>query len=258
MAQPVSGALDGRVMVVTGGGNGVGRGVALAGAAAGARVVVASPRDNGAETVALIEARGGVASWCACDVTRRADVDATVATAVERFGGLDAVVHNATSRHSSEVVALEDVTQDVFDDHIAVSLRAAYYCALAARPHLRAGRGRYILFTSPAGMTGSPTLPLYSAVKGALRSFTKSLALEWAPDGINVTCISPLAVTPALANAYVEDPAMEDRLRRIVPLGRIGDPEADIGPAAVFLASDAARYITGQTLIVDGGRFTGL
>ncbi len=250
-------SLKGRTIVITGAGGGVGRGAALACAAAGAAVVVAAPRDNGAETVALIEDHGGRAVWARCDVTRRAEVEAAVGTAVEAFGQLDVFLHNATSRRSRGVATVEDVDRDLWEEHASVSLRAAYYCARAAVGQLsaREGHGRYILMTSPAGMEGTSNNPPYGMVKAGIRAFVKSLAKEWAPLGINVTCISPLARTPALEVAYRENPVLEERLARLVPLGRVGDPETDIGPAVVFLAGDGSRYITGQTLVVDGGRF---
>jgi NAD(P)-dependent dehydrogenase (short-subunit alcohol dehydrogenase family) len=107
-------------------------------------------------------------------------------------------------------------------------------------------------------MEGSPLLPGYAAVKGALRGFTKSLAIEWGPLGVTVAAISPLAMSPALVNAYLENPDLEPRLRTLVPLGRVGEPVLDIAPVVAFLASAGSRYITGQTIIVDGGRFTTL
>jgi NAD(P)-dependent dehydrogenase (short-subunit alcohol dehydrogenase family) len=246
--------LDGRGMVVTGAGGGVGRGIALACAAAGADVVVASPRGNGVDTVAAITSRGGSATWVRCDVTVAADVAAAVETAVARRG-LHALVHNATSRRSSEPTRIEDLDATGWEDHAGVSLRGALHCARAAYPALTATKGRFILMTSPAGMEGSVMLPGYGMVKGALRGFAKSLAREWASEGVTVTVVSPLAETPAMTNAYREDPALRARIARRVPLGRLGDAETDIGPVVAFLASDAARYVTGQTVPVDGGRF---
>jgi 3-oxoacyl-[acyl-carrier protein] reductase len=246
------------VVLVTGGGAGLGRALCLACADAGAEVVVTSPGDNGQETSALVTARGGTAVFVRTDVTVDAEVEAAVAVAVERFGALDAVVHNATSRLSSVVQTIDDLGDDAWTDHVAVSLRGAYHCARAALPHLRARRGRFLVMTSPAALEGSVALPAYGAVKGALRGMVKSLAVEWGPLGITVNCVSPLARTPALDNAYRENPALEPRLRRVVPLGRVGDPDDDIAPVIVFLLGDGARYITGQTIVVDGGRFTGL
>ncbi len=248
-------SLAGRSILVTGAGRGLGRGVALACAAAGADIVVASPGENGAETVAAIEARGGSAAWARCDATNAADVEAAVAVAVERNGGLDVVIHNATSRRSSEPVRLEDVDDALFDEHASVSLGGAFHCAQAALPQLHARRGRLILMTSPAGIEGSAMLPVYAIVKGAIRGFAKSLAREWAPFGVTVNAISPLAETPAMTSAYDKDPTLRERLARVVPMGHLGDPESEIAPAVVFLAGEGAGYITGQTLAVDGGRF---
>ena len=252
-----TGSLSGRTVLITGAGGGVGRGTALACAAAGANVVIAAPRDNGAETVQLVTAQGGAALWVRCDVTRRAEVQAAVDAAVAHFGDLDVCIHNATSRRSSGVVTLEDLDRDLWEEHASVTLRAAYYCAQASFPHLSThpGQARYILFTSPAGMEGSSNNPPYGMVKAGIRGFVKSLAREWGPFGINVTCVSPLARTPALDIAYKENPVLEERLNVMIPLGRVGDPETDIGPAMAFLASDSSRYITGQTIVVDGGRF---
>ena len=250
----MTGSLDGRGVVVTGAGRGVGRGVALACAAAGADVVVAAPGDNGAETAAMIDERGGAGVWVRCDVTRQDEVIAAVATAAAR-SGLHAMVHNATSRRSSEPTRLETLDAARWEDHVSVSLRGAYHAARAALPELRRHGGRFIVMTSPAGMEGSTLLPAYGIVKAALRGFAKSLAREWAPLGVTVAVVSPLAETPAMAAAAEADPGLRARLAARVPLGRLGDPERDIGPVVAFLASDDARYVTGQTLAVDGGRF---
>ena len=116
----------------------------------------------------------------------------------------------------------------------------------------------FILLTSPAGVEGSADRATYGAVKAGQRGFAKSLAREWGPIGIRVNCIGPVAMTPAMERAYAANPNLESRLNARIPLGRVGDPEADIGAAAVFLASEMSRYITGQTFIVDGGGFLGL
>jgi NAD(P)-dependent dehydrogenase (short-subunit alcohol dehydrogenase family) len=250
--------LAGRTVVVTGAATGVGRGIALACAAAGAHVVVATRRDNGLELVEQIEQRGGVASWAQCDVTDLGSVTRTVRDAVARTGALHAVVHNATSNQSSRPHRLEDVDRALFDDHVGVSLRGAYHCAVASFDALRATRGTLIVMTSPAGIEGSATLPLYATVKGALRGFAKSLAREWAPEGMTVNVVSPLAFSPAMERAIAADPAMEERLNRRVPLGRVGDAETDVGVAVAFLIGPDAGYVTGQTLGIDGGHFMSL
>jgi len=250
--------LDGKAVMVTGGGASIGRAICLCCADAGAGVVVAGPGRNGAETAELVMARGGRAVWSQTDVALAGDVEAAVAVAVDQYGGLDAVVHNATSRRSSEVEIIDELTDELWDDHVGVSLRGAFNCARAALPALRGRSGRLVLMTSPAAMEGTPARPAYAAVKGAIRGFAKSLSIEWGPLGVTVAAVSPLAVTPALGNAYLEDPELEARLQRLVPLGRIGDPETDIAPVIRFLCEDGSRYITGQTIVVDGGRFTSL
>ncbi len=239
---------------MTGAGGGVGRGIALACADEGMHVVVASPRDNGAATVEMINLNGGRATWVACDVTVRADVEAAVAAAPH----LHAFVHNAASRRSSEAGRLEDVDDDLWDDHARVSLRGSYYAAQAAFPKLRATSGHFVLLTSAAGIEASPTRPAYSIVKGALRGLGKSLAREWGPHGVTVTTVSPLARTEALSDAMRADPGLEARLASRIPLQRVGDPTSDIGRVVAFLCSDGAGYITGQTIVVDGGRFIAL
>ncbi|HEX4528436.1 MAG TPA: SDR family oxidoreductase [Acidimicrobiia bacterium] len=250
--------LAGRCIIVTGAGDGVGRGVALACAAAGAHVIVGTRHENGHAVVGEIDARGGRAAWTQCDVTDEATIVAAVDLALERAGALHAIVHNATSNRSSEPHRLEDVDRALWDEHAAVSLRGAYHCARAGFEALRETQGTLILMTSPAGMEGTVGLPLYGAVKGALRGFAKSLAREWAPHGMPVNIISPLALSPAMGRAIEQDPGVGERLARRVPMGRVGDPEHDVGPAVVYLASADAHFVTGQTLAVDGGHFMNL
>ena len=139
-----------------------------------------------------------------------------------------------------------------------MSLRGAYHCAVAALPALR-GRtgGTLLVMTSPAGIEGSATLPLYATMKGALRGFAKSLAREWAPLGVTVNVVSPLAWSPAMDNAIAEDPAMEERLASRA-VGRVGDPETDVGRGVALLVSADAAFVTGQTLAIDGGHFMSL
>lgn len=254
----VATSLAGRVVLVTGGGAGIGRAACTGCAEAGAAVIVASPGRNGEETARLIVERGGRAHWQPTDVTIAAEVEDAVRAAVDLYGGLDGVVHNATSRHSSEVTKLIDIDDRLWDDHVAVSVTGAYHCAIAARDALADRKGCLIVMTSPAAMEGSATLPAYASMKGALRGFAKALAIEWGPIGVTVVAVSPLAMTPALANAYRENPELEARLEGLVPLGRIGDPELDIAPVIAFLIGDGAKYVSGQTIGVDGGRFTTL
>lgn len=250
--------LTGRTALVTGAGAGVGRGVVRALAAAGAHVLVATRSENGRAVADELRATGLHAGWIRCDVTDGQSVRGAVESALDTTGRLDAVVHNATSRLSSQPHRIESVDDAMWSDHYAVSIRGARHCASAAFDALAQRGGSLLVMTSPAGIEGSATLPLYATMKGALRGFTKSLAREWAPYGVTVNAVSPLAYSPAMTAAIEADPAMEDRLARRIPLGRIGDPERDIGSAVAFLVGPHARYITGQTMGVDGGHFTSL
>lgn len=251
-------SLQGHTVLVTGAAVGLGRGIALALASDGAHVVVASRSESGQAVVDEITALGQHATWTRCDVTDQRQVTDAVGTAVTSTGRLDAVVHNATSNASSQPHQLTEVDRALWDDHFAVSLGGAHHCATAAFEPLRVRGGTFVAMTSPAGIEGSATLPLYATMKGALRGFTKSLAREWAPHRITVNLVSPLAYSPAMTAAIEAEPAMEERLARRVPLGRIGDPQQDVGAAVGFLIGPAARYVTGQTLGVDGGHYTNL
>jgi 3-oxoacyl-[acyl-carrier protein] reductase len=254
--EPTAMVVPGQSVIVTGAGASLGRGIALAFAASGARVVIAARGENGRETERLARARGGDATWVPCDVTSREDVHKAVEFAVQTFGRLDTVIHNAVSSRSSDVTNVEDVDESLWREHASVSLRGTYYFAQAALPHLQASKGRYILVTSSQAIEGSDVLPVYSCVKAALRNLTKGLAREWAPLGVNVTAVSPLVMTDSFQR-YTSDPklpGLKERLLEAVPLGYFGDPEEDLAPGFMFLASDGARYITGQTLAMDGGR----
>ena len=248
--------LDGKTVLVTGAGGGVGMGIALACADHGAAVVLAVRRtETGDPVAAEIERRGGRALSIRCDVASSADVHAAVAAAVDTFGTLDVMVHNALAPVGPPT-GIEDVPDEIFHAMLGTAMRASYLCATAAYPHLKANGGSLILLSSAAGIEGSPYIPAYGLVKAAQRGLAKSLAREWGPDGIRVNCIGPVAMTPAVEEVAKVSPVFtEGLLLNRTPLRRIGDPETDIGPVAVFLASDLSRYMTGQTLIVDGGGF---
>jgi 3-oxoacyl-[acyl-carrier protein] reductase len=247
------------VALVTGAGQGVGRGCALALGAAGHAVVVASrSADNGEPVAAEIRARGGRAICVPTDVTARAPIFAAVARAVDEFGGLDVVVHNAFTG-TGPPYRVEDATDDIWQPASRSAVWASIWCAQAASAHLAASdAGRLILVSSAAGIEGSASLPLYAAVKAAQRGLAKSLAREWGARGITVNCIAPIALTSAMEGAFEKNPNLQGNLEARLPLGRLGDPERDVGSVVAFLASEAAGYVTGQTIVCDGGSFTGL
>jgi 3-oxoacyl-[acyl-carrier protein] reductase len=245
--------LTGYSILITGASEGLGRGIALAAAAAGASIVVSALEEKGARDVAdEIVARGGKAIGVACDVTKRADMEAAVSAAIAAYGKLNGFVHNANLA-APRARSVEDIQDADWDGPVAVGLRAIYYMAQVVLPALVETQGSVVLLTSPAGIDGTATLPVYSAVKGAQRTLTKSLAREWGPLGVRVNAVSPSAVTPALA-AYLErEPHMRPHMLKRAALRRMGDAEQDIGRALSFLMAPDAGFITGQTLIVSGG-----
>ena len=252
--------LIGRTAIVTGAGQGIGLGIARRLAAEGANVVIAARRvETGEPAAASVRADGGEAICVETDVTSRAAVEACVEQTVDRYGSLEIMVHNAV-RGGAGVHQLADVDLSAWTPLSQTAVWASIFCAQAALPHLqKAGaRGRLILISSPSGIEGSHTLPLYSTVKAAQRGLAKSLAREWGHLGVTVNCIAPVAETPALRSAFVSNPQLKGRLEARTPLGRIGDAEHDTGAVAAFLASDDGSYVTGQTIVVDGGHFMGL
>ena len=250
--------LAGKVAVVTGAGAGVGKGIAEAYAQHGGAVVIAARRaENGEPTAEAIRNAGGQAQFYKCDVVSRDDIDSAVSFAVETYGRLDCMVHNALSS-VGDACTVQDSPPGIWEDMRTTAVRASFDSAQAAYPELKKTQGNLVLVTSTVGVEGSAHLPIYAIVKAAQRGLTKSLAKEWGADNIRVNAISPVAYTPAMERAYEVIPILEQALAEATPLGRVGDPTSDIGPTVVFLASDLARYVTGQTITVDGGTFTGL
>ena len=252
--------LDGRTAIVTGAGGGVGRGIAQALAAAGANVVIAARRaSTGNETLALIRSEGGSAIVVETDVAQRAAVDAAVAATLDAFGGLDIVVHNAASGHSSRPTKCEEITDADWDEQSAIALDAAFYLARASFVPLRdSGRGRFIILTSAQALHGGAMNPIYASVKSAQRGMAKALAREWGPHDITVNAVAPAAETDAAKLYFERNPQIRDKIMSLVPMRRLGEVQADIGGAIVALCSDHMRFVTGQTIPVDGGAYTAL
>lgn len=247
-------ALEGKVSIVTGAGQGIGRGIARRLAGAGAAVLVAEINPESAERVAAeLHGEFGVdAFWTRTDVSVKDDVSAMVSAAQERWGALDVLVNNAWG--GGGFARFEHKTDDEIDRGLKVGFWGAYWAMQACFPMLRnAGGGSIVNLCSLNGVNAHQYTLEYNAAKEAVRAMTRTAAREWARHAIRCNIICPAAVTPAYEafERFAPDNAAE--LLAMNPMGRMGDPEADIGGVAVFLASDDARYLTGNTLFVDGG-----
>ena len=243
-----------RSILVTGASGGVGRGIAIAAASSGWDVWVTARRKvEGTVVSGDVDKAGGHGHFVECDVTDEASVAGAFQAVAESTDTLHGVVHNATSGFSSRSSPLDDITLDNLQDQVAVSIRGMYLVARAAFPLLQGVGGSYLVTTSEAGFEGKKLLAAYAMVKAAQRGMMRSLAREWGPAGIRVNAIAPLASSPAMDKAFISDPEMRDRVNSRIPLGRLGDATEDIGTVVRFLLSDDARYVTGQTVMVDGG-----
>jgi 3-oxoacyl-[acyl-carrier protein] reductase len=247
--------LKNKVAIVTGAGSGFGAGIAQRYAQEGAKVVVNDINRAGGESVVkAIADTGGVATFCAGDVSRDADVAAFVQCALQAYGDLDIVVNNAGTTHRNQ--PLLDVSEEEFDRIYRVNVKSLFLTARHAVPHFRRKKnGVFITIASTAGVRPRPGLTWYNGSKGAAIVTSRSMAAELAPDNIRVNVINPVAgETGMLADFMGEDtPAMRAKFVSTIPLGRLSLP-SDIATAAVFFASDEAAFITGACLEVDGGR----
>jgi len=244
--------LQNKIAVVTGAASGFGKGIAERFVREGARVVVADLNGDGAKAVAA--SLGPSAIGLGIDVSVRADVERMIGAAIGDFGGLDILVNNAGYTHRNGPML--EVTEEVYDRIFAVNVKALYLAAQVAVPHFRKTGGGVIINTaSTAGLRPRPGLVWYNTSKGAVISMTKSMAIELAPEQIRVNCLCPVAgETGMLAQFMGEDtPELRTKFVASIPIGRLSTPD-DMANAALYLASDEAKFITGVALEVDGGR----
>jgi 2-deoxy-D-gluconate 3-dehydrogenase len=247
-AQP----LEGRVAIVTGAGKGLGRALALALAGGGADVALAARSEQGIELVAdEVRALGRRGLALPTDVTDRGQVEALVERTVEQFGGLDILVNNAGIVREGPLLETSD---DDWDAVIGTNVRGTFLCTRSVgRVLTEKGSGKIINVASNLGLVAVSRLAAYCASKGAIVQFTKVMALEWAPFGIQVNAIAPGYFETDMNAAIRARPEALSRVLTRIPSGRMGRPE-ELGPLAVFLASSASDFMTGETVVMDGGQ----
>ena len=249
--------VQGKSIIVTGAGNGIGEGIARRLAAEGASVIVNDiHRESGERVTAQIREAGGAASFFAADVTQSAEVKALVDAAVQRHGKLDVMVNNAGWTHRNRP-ALE-VNEDEFDRVYAINVKSIYLATVHAVPAFRANKGgSFINIASTAGVRPRPGLAWYNGSKGAVITTSKSLAAEFGPENIRVNCINPVfnpdtGLSAEFAGGPVDD-ARRAKFLATIPLGRFSTA-LDVANAALYLASDEASFISGVCIEVDGAR----
>lgn len=244
--------LDGQVAIITGSSRGIGRAIAHSMARAGARVVVSSRKLAACEKVVEeIRAAGGEARAVACNVSDKAQLQSLVDTALGAWGRLNIVVCNAAANPYFGPMA--GMSDEAYDKIMNSNVRSNFWLCNMAGPHMvRSGGGCFILISSIGGNQGSATLGVYGMSKAADYALTRNLAIEWGPQGLRANCIAPGLIKTDFSRALWENPTLLAAVEQGTPVRRIGQPE-DMGGVAVFLASRAAAYITGQVLVVDGG-----
>jgi NAD(P)-dependent dehydrogenase (short-subunit alcohol dehydrogenase family) len=246
--------LEGKVAVVTGSTQGLGEGIARRLVHEGARVVVnGRSRDKGGKVLSSLREAGGDAIFLAADLCDRSAAVRLIDDSAAHFGRLDILVNNAQI-----VPPLEAATHARTDEHLQVALASGLYASLwtsqAALPHMiAAGGGRIVNFASINGAFGSRYGTAYNATKEAIRGLTRTLANEFGPHGVTVNVVLPAGLGPAYEAFYKDDPKRAEAVARLNPMRRHGRAEEDIGAAVAGLVSDAACYITGQSLFLDGG-----
>lgn len=244
--------LSGKTAVVTGGTRGIGRAISEGLADAGADVVPTSRTEADVEAaVSAVEERGADSLVATLDVADDANVDAVFDRVDDELGGVDILVNNAGINPDGALGSPEEVDMEGFDRVMDVNLRGGFRCAQAAAESLRANEGSIVNVASVGGLVGLPRQHPYVASKHGLVGVTKSMALDWAPD-VRVNALAPGYVTTELTEALQENERLRESIEHRTPLARFAEPNEISGPA-VFLASDAASYVTGECLAADGG-----
>jgi len=248
--------LKGKTAIVTGSSRGIGRAIAVAYARAGARVVITSRKaDACAAVVEQLRGEGLEAMAVACNISRKDEITALVDQTEEAYGPVDVLVCNAAV--NPYYGPLSGVTDEAFSKVMDVNIRSNLWLVNRVAPGMvEKGKGSIVIVSSIAGLTGSRTLGAYGISKAADMSLARSLALEWGKQGIRTNCIAPGLIKTDFAKALWDNPDTLAGALKSSPLNMIGEPE-DIAGAALLLASDAGRFITGTTIVIDGGATIG-
>ena len=250
----MAGKLEGKAALVTGGGSGIGRATALAFAREGAQVVVADVSvEGGQETVRMIEENGGQAVFIKADVSKSGDVEGLIDQAIQTYGRLDYACNNAGIE--GEQASTVNCSETNWDRVINVNLKGVWLCMKYEIPQmLKQGGGSIVNMSSVAGLVGFSNAPAYTASKHGILGLTKAAALEYAKAGIRVNAVCPTVTrTPMTEHLFVNNPGpREARIISMIPMGRAAAPE-EIAEAVIWLCSDAASFVTGHAMLVDGG-----
>lgn len=242
--------LKDKVVVITGGAGGIGSGMARAVAKEGAKVAIVDVNDQNGVKVEVELKEISDAVFMNMDISNPDNARVIKEKVLETFGRIDVLINNA---HVSKQASFAETTQDMLDLSFNTGFYPTFYLMKACFDELKKTKGSVINFASGAGLEGQINQTSYAAAKEAIRGISRTAANEWGKDGINVNLISPIALTEGVKGWHRDFPNQYEEMVDKIPLGRLGDPEEDIGRVAVFLASDDSKYMTGQTLMVDGG-----
>ncbi len=250
----MTGTLEGKVALVTGAGSGIGRASALTFAREGAKVVVADVNaQGGEETVSKIKESGGDSVLVHADVSNAADVEAMVASTVEAFGRLDFAHNNAGISNQGRGGLTHEYPEDTWDRVIDINLKGVWLCMKYEIPQmLEQGGGAIVNTASIAGLIGLRNSGAYVASKHGVVGLTKTAALEYAQHGIRVNCVCPGYIETSMTSEALSDPERRAQIIAAEPIGRVGTPE-EVAQTVVWLCSDAASFVTGHAMTVDGG-----
>lgn len=243
--------LEKKIAVITGGASGIGKGMATAFVKEGATVVIVDLNEEaGNATIKELQAYQPASIFIQTNLAAHDKLAGIIQQVVDQFGKLDILVNNA---HASKNMPFEQITKTDMDLSFNTGFYPTFYLMQAALPYLKETKGKIINFASGAGINGDVSQTTYAAAKEAIRGISRVAANEFGPFGINVNLISPIANSPGVQKWAKEEPEYYQSMLAKIPMRRLGELEADIGRAAVFLASEDSNYITGQTIMVDGG-----